>query len=102
LWIVGDADAYTAMENDYQAWLAEYDRLIGVLASYQDKSLSAGEIMKLQGVLEDALRISADIGNYLEKKERIDKFHAAIGDQASLDRGVLRQILETKLNSPDL
>ena len=102
MWIVGDADGYTAMENDYESWLLEYDRLIQVLSSYSNKSCSSEELLKLQGILEDALRLAADIGNYLEKKERITKFETAISDQASLDKGVLRQILETKLSSSEL
>jgi hypothetical protein len=102
MWIVGDADGYMAMENDYQSWLLEYDRLTQVLSSYSNKSCSSEELLKLQGILEDALRLAADIGNYLEKKERITKFETAISDQASLDKGVLRQILETKLSSPEL
>jgi hypothetical protein len=102
LWIVGDAESYTLMENNFQGWLNEFERLRGVLAAYANKNLSPEDLAKLQGILEDALRVSADIANFLEKKERIKKFNEAIQDSASLDREILKHILESKLKSSQM
>lgn len=99
LWIVGDAESYTRMENNFQDWISEFERLKGVLAKYTGSDLSADDLVKLQGVLEDALRVSADIANFLEKKERIKKFETATQDPASLDREILKKVLESKLSS---
>jgi len=100
LWIVGDAESYVAMENNFKEWLAEFERLKGVVAGYENRELSFDDLFKLQGILEDAVRLSADIGNFLEKKERMAKFQEATQNQASLDREILVRILEEKLKSP--
>lgn len=102
LWIVGDAESYIKLENNFQDWVDEFKRLQGVLDKYEDKELSSEELFRLQGILEDAIRVSADIGNFLEKKERIKKFEEATKDSASLDRQVLIEILRAKLISKEL
>jgi hypothetical protein len=102
LWIVGDADTYIKMENNFQDWLSEFKRLEGALVKYENKELSCDELFKLQGILEDALRVSSDIANFLEKKERVEKFEQASKDTASLDSEVLAKILAAKLDSPEI
>jgi len=102
LWIVGDAESYTKMENNYQDWLNEFDRLGSVLKDFENRQLSPGDLFKLQGILEDAVRVSADIGNYLEKKERIQRFQEATRDPASLDKELLVKMLRSKLISKDM
>ncbi|UCC94744.1 MAG: hypothetical protein JSW40_08000 [Candidatus Omnitrophota bacterium] len=102
LWIIGDAEGYTEMENDFQEWLKEYRRLATVLAGYENRPIPTKELVKVHGVLEDAVRVSADIGNFLEKKERIKKFEDATRDFVSLDKEVLKHILESKLNSTQM
>lgn len=92
LWIVGDAESHTKMENNFEEWLHEYERLKSVLAEYENKKLSADDLFSLQGVLEDATRITYDITNFLEKKERINRFKEAIEDTRSLDPKILRDI----------
>lgn len=102
LWIIGDAESYTGMEESFQEWLAEFARLEGILEECETKKLTLDDLFRVHGILEDALRIAADIGNYLEKKERIVKFETAIGDEKNLDREILINILETKMKSPRL
>ncbi len=102
LWIVGDADTYTKMENNFPDWLNEFKRLEGVLGKYENKQLSRDELFRLQGILEDALRVAYDIGNFLEKRQRVKKFEEAAKDAASLDREVLVKILKAKLDSPQI
>ena len=101
LWIVGDAEGYTQMENNFNDWLKEFKRLEGVLTGYENRTLTPDELFKLQGILEDAVRVSADIANYLEKKERIQRFEQATLDQASIDKDILMSMLQGKLVSPD-
>ncbi len=102
LWIVGDAESYTKMENDFESWLSEFQRLKTVLSGYEERQLETSELFKLQGILEDAVRVASDIGNYLEKKERITKFEEAVKDPASLDRKILEHVLNMKLVSPEM
>lgn len=101
-WIVGDAAGYTKMENNFQDWISEYERLCKSLTIYENKDCSFEELMTLHGILEDATRVSYDIANFLENKERIRKFEAAVGD--GIDKGerdALINILIGKLQSPD-
>ena len=102
LWLVGDAESYTKMENNFNDWLNEFKRLQDVLNKYEDRELSLEELFKLQGIVEDAIRVSEDIKNFLEKKERIEKFEAAVKNSQNLDREVLAYILKHKLTSPEV
>lgn len=99
-WIVGDAIGYTKMENSFQNWLSEYERLEKSLASYENKDCSPKDLLKLHGILEDALRVSYDIANFLEKKDRINKFESAVADGLDeAERDVLVNVLTGKLQS---
>ena len=101
-WIVGDATGYTKMENDFQEWISEYDRLRDSLAKYESRECSAEELFELHGVLEDATRITYDITNFIEKKDRIEKFELAVGDGLdSGERDILVNALTSKLHSPE-
>ena len=101
LWIVGDAQSYAKMENNFNDWLNEFRRLKTVLAEYEGKDLSKGQLLNIQGILEDATRVAADIGNLLEKKERIKKFEEATKSPQTLDREILVDVLEQKIKSPE-
>jgi hypothetical protein len=100
-WIVGDATAYTTMENNFQDWLSEYERLVNSLVAYENKDCSSEELLKLHGILEDAIRVSYDIANFLEQKDRINKFESAVADGLDKDeRDILVKMLINKLRSP--
>ncbi len=94
LWIVGDARSYAKMENNFNDWVNEFKRLKTVLAEYEDKDLSKVQLLNIRGVFEDAARAAADIGNLLEKKERIKKFEEATKSPQGLDREILVDVLE--------
>jgi hypothetical protein len=102
VWIVGDAVGYTKMENNFQDWISEYERLQNSLATYENRECSSEDLLKLHGILEDATRVSYDIANFLEKKERIEKFESAVGDGLDEgERGILVRTLTGKLQSPE-
>jgi len=101
-WIIGDAVAYTKMENNFQDWLSEFERLEKSLVYYENKECSPEELLKLHGILVDAGRVSYDIAYYLENQDRVKRFESAVS--GSLDeRGkeFLARILLEKLESPD-
>jgi hypothetical protein len=101
-WIVGDASEYTKMENNFQDWISEYERLQKSLAIYENKDCSFKELLTLHGILEDATRVSYDIANFLENKERIRKFESAVGDGIDArEREILANVLIGKLQSSD-
>jgi hypothetical protein len=101
-WIVGDASGYTDMENNFNDWLAEYDRLEASLARYEGRDCSSDELLQLQGILEDATRISYDIATFLEKQERVKRFDDAVADGLDeYERDALARVLANKLRSPN-
>lgn len=101
-WFVGKAAAYTEMENNFEDWVVEFERLTAVLAGYEGREWSPQELLGLHGILEDAMRVSYDIANYLEKHDRIAKFESAIAGELGKDeREFLARVLREKLESPD-
>jgi len=101
-WVVGDARGYTQMENNFQDWLSEYERLEQSLAGYENKDCSPEDLLTLHGILEDATRVSYDIANPLEKQERIGQFESALADGLNEgERDVLARVLREKLQSPN-
>lgn len=102
LWIIGDAESYTRMENNFSDWLKEFKRLASVLKDYEGKEPSPDDLVKLHGILEDAARVAYDISNFLEKKQRIAKFEQATQNPASLDSETLSRVLKAKLASPTM
>ena len=104
LWIIGDAESYIKMENNFQDWMEEFKRLETALIKYENKDCSIPDLFEIHGILEDAIRISYDIANYLEKKERIEKFLPKLRDTytfSDADRDILIRVLTGKLKSPD-
>jgi hypothetical protein len=100
LWIVGDADSYIKMENNFEDWLGEFDRLKAVLRKHEDKESSVSDLYKLQGILQDAVRVCYDIALFLESKERISKFENASRKLTDKDKDTLMKVLTGKLQSP--
>ncbi len=98
LWIVGDAESYDLAENDLAAWVAEYERLSAVLSDFEKKEDAEQDLFKLGGILEDAVRISYDIANLLEKRDRLQRFKLAVADGLDdQERLLLLEILQRKL-----
>lgn len=99
LWVIGDAESYLRAEADFARWLEEHARLTDVLAGFAGRDCSVAELLEVQGVLEDAARVSLDIANYLEKKERVANFEATMADPARINKPVLASVLSRKLES---
>jgi hypothetical protein len=101
-WIVGDAESYLKMENDFENWLTEYERLQQELVSYEQKSCNTDELWQLHGLLEDAARTSYDIANFLEKQGRIKRLEKVLADGIDdEEREKLTKILISRLQSDD-
>ncbi|MGA1864950.1 MAG: hypothetical protein ACMUHX_07805 [bacterium] len=104
LWIIGDAESYTRMENNIQDWLEEYKRLENIIRNYEGRECNVGDLVKLHGIMEDAIRVSYDIAYFLENKQRIERFESSVKNATSLDeeaREFLIGILSEKLGSSD-
>ena len=102
LWIVGDAASYVQMENDYQKWLEELNRLFGVIEGLKGQDLSLENMYKLQGTARDAIRVIGDIVFFKQQQERINKFENASKNLNSGNKLVLAKILKQKLESEEM
>jgi hypothetical protein len=102
LWIVGDAEGYTKMENDFGKWQEEFRRLGDVLESYAGQTPSPQTLVEAHGVLEDAIRLTADISYFLEKKDRVDRFQSAINNLSAEDAKFLAGMLRSMLSSQEM
>jgi hypothetical protein len=102
LWVVGDAEGYTKMEDDFREWQEEFRRLSGVLESYAGQEPSPQTLVEAYGVLEDATRVAADISFFLEKKERVERFNAAINNLTPDDAKFLASMLKSMLSHEDM
>jgi len=100
VWIVGDAESYLNVENDFENWLAEHDRLREILARFTEKSeVEFAELLEIQGVLEDAARVSLEIANYLEMRERVMHFDQIVREPERINKAILATILTRKLEN---
>jgi hypothetical protein len=102
LWIVGDAASYVQMENDYQKWLEELNRLFGVIAELKGQELSLENMYKLQGTARDAIRVIGDIVFFKQQQERINKFENASKNLNPANKLALAKILNQKLESEEV
>jgi hypothetical protein len=100
--MVGDAEAYTRLENDFQSWVAELGRLMGVLGQLSNRLEGRGPLEAL-GEVEDARRVLGDIDNFLEQKERVTRFRHSIAQGIDDDRrNMLIELLQELLESPGI
>lgn len=101
LWIVGDAEYYTLLENSYQDWLNELNRLVTEINKLENKNPDVESASKLRAIVRDASRTIADIFYYIQQKERLEKFRSASQNLSGEDRTFLVKILEQKIKSPE-
>jgi hypothetical protein len=101
LWIVGDAEGYVKMENNFQEWLAEYRRLLDIIADWEGKTGSVQELVEVHGMLEDAIKVADDVAHYLEDQERVARCEAALSNLNAEDNKFMAGMLKSMLDSPD-
>jgi len=99
-WIVGDAEYYTKMENNYEDWKRELERLISVINDLYTESPTVEQVAKIRGTVRDAIRTIADIFYFVQQKERIEKFKDSTEEIDASERQILVRLLEQKIKSP--
>jgi hypothetical protein len=102
LWVVGDAEGYLKMENNFKDWLEEYRRLMDVIAGYEGKAGSVQELVEVHGLLEDAIKVADAIAHFLDDKERVSRFDNAMTSLNAQDNKFIAGILKSMLTSPDM
>ena len=99
LWIVGDADYYTKLENNFGDWVKELERLRNEIAKINDSHPDLPACLKLRAILQDGLRLIPSIIFFLEQKERVDHFNRATAKLGREERNLLIKVLNNKLSS---
>lgn len=102
LWLIGDAASYVEMENDFQGWLQELNRLFGVIEQLKGQELSLENMYKLSGTARDAIRVIGDIIFFKQQQERINKFDNASKSLNSENKLIVAKILKQKLESDQI
>ena len=101
LWVVGDAEGYVKMENNFQDWLKEYRRLLDIIAAWEGKTGSVQELVEVHGVLEDAIKVADAVAHYLEDRERVARFERAMSNMNDEGRKFIAAMLKSMLASPE-
>lgn len=101
-WIIGDAESYTRVENHLQAWLQEFRTLQSAVRDYEGREIALQDLLNLHAILEDAVRVAANIEAFLEKKERIARFERSIQDIEKEDTRFIVSILRGQLQSEEM
>ncbi|HEX6142781.1 MAG TPA: hypothetical protein VFZ01_08695 [Geminicoccaceae bacterium] len=102
LWMVSDAEFYVQMENDYRDWLAELNRLVGVVDMLRSQRLTPEIAGRLSGTIRDAIRVIGDITYFKEQERRIGDFERATARLYSEDKRTLARILRQKQRSASM
>ena len=98
-WIIGDAESYTRVENHLQAWLKEFKALKSAVQGYEGQEVTLQNLLNLHAVLEDAIRVAANIEGFLEKKERIERFERSMQNLEHENTRFIISILKGQLQS---
>jgi hypothetical protein len=102
LWVVGDAEGYTKLEDSLKERQEEFRRLVEVIKDYEPKVLSLQDLVNLHGILEDAVKTATAVAHFLDDKERIARFEKAINNLDAADNNLIADILRGSLVSNDM
>jgi hypothetical protein len=102
LWLVGDAEYYVKTENDFSAWVAELDRLLGVLRQLRSEAVTPTTMARMEATVRDALRVASDIAFYRQQEDRVGSFQEATNQLNREGKRTLAQLLARKLSSEDV
>jgi hypothetical protein len=101
-WMVGEAESYVRLENNFKDWTAEFARLTEALKSYEVKEETLAHLLNVHALIGDAMRVAADISYYLEEKARVERFEQAIKQLNKADSELVARLLRAKLESAEM
>ena len=98
-WIVGDAEYYSRIENNFNDWVQECKRLHSLLSTHTISSVE--KLLNLNALLADLKNTLNDIIRYVEARDRVKMFQSSIGT-GSISRDTknsLAEMIEQQLYS---
>lgn len=98
--LISDAEHYLQMENNYQDWISELDRLLHEITQ-RLASLDRNSVADVRGLIKDAIRLAPSIRNYLDEKNRIERCSQALESLDRKSRELLARILKDDLESTE-
>jgi len=101
LWIVGDAEYYAAVENDFSRWNDELKVLMQKINELKNVDGDVKATSTLRALVLDAVRMIGSIAFFLQQKERVEKFASTVKELDVDDRLMLTQILLSKFKSDE-
>jgi hypothetical protein len=95
--IVGDAEAYTRLENNFPDWIAEIKRLVGVLGGM---TLSGNGWLDALAEVDDLHGVLNNVCNYLEQKDRVARFRRTVAAGLTPERAQMLIEILKELRAP--
>lgn len=79
-WLIGDAEYYTEIENNFNDWVGECKRLQNLLGLYTHSDIENDEIklFKLNALITDLKYTLDNVIRYVGAKDRVKRFRGSI------------------------
>jgi len=100
LWIVGEADYYVKLENNYKDWIDELKRLVDEINKNHENEPDFICASKQRAMLLDGIRVAGDIVFFVKQQQRIKNFTESTQEIDPEERSLLIRLLEGKIRSP--
>jgi len=104
-WVVGEAEYYVEIENNYNDWINECERLRNILTAYTSPGMNEDEIQlfKLNAFLTDLQFTLRDVKRYSESANRVKRFreNAMSGNIDNNDKKRLADLIGKQLVSEE-
>jgi hypothetical protein len=104
LLLVGDADYYLESEESLDQWRDDIIRLTSEIAQLHSSDLSeVDNLMRLQALCRDAMRVLPDMAYYFRQQERVRNFeNTSSAPVSSETKKVVADLIKAMLDSGNL
>jgi hypothetical protein len=104
LLLVGDADYYLESEANLDQWRDDFVRLTSEIGQLQSSDLAeVDNLMRLQALCRDAMRVLPDMAYYFRQQERVHNFEkSSSGPVSSKTKRIAADIIRAMLDSDKL
>ena len=101
LWIVGDAEYYATLENNFNDWTQELKRLMDQINLMNNPQPDPVAASNLRAMLRDGMRLLPNIIFFLDQKTRVNNFAVSVATLDTEGKLFLIRLLKNKLTSKE-